>query len=79
MRRSPSIRQLPAIPVDLLPMLRCPESGQTLEVASADLLAGVNVGRSETIVAGLVRADGKLLYPIRENLPVLLVEEAIPI
>lgn len=67
------------IPIDLLRILRCPESGQTLEVASADVLSRVNAGRAETIAAGLVRADGNLLYPIRDNLPVLLVEEAIPV
>lgn len=67
------------IPLDLLQILRCPESRQPLELAGADLLARVNAGRAETIVAGLVRADGKMLYPIRENIPVLLVEEAIPV
>lgn len=67
------------IPADLLKILRCPETRQTLELASAELLARVNAGRAETIAAGLVRADGKLLYPIRENIPVLLVEEAISV
>jgi uncharacterized protein YbaR (Trm112 family) len=27
--------------------------------------------------AGLVRADGKVLYPIRDGIPVMLVEEGI--
>lgn len=67
------------IPLDLLPILRCPETRQTLAVASAGLLARVNEGRPEPIAAGLVRADGKVLYPIRENLAVLLVEEAISV
>lgn len=67
------------IPIDLRRILRCPESRQTLELAGANLLARVNAGRAETIVAGLVRADGKMLYPIRENIAVLLVEEAISV
>jgi uncharacterized protein YbaR (Trm112 family) len=29
--------------------------------------------------AGLVRADGKFLYPIRQSISIMLVEEAIPL
>ena len=32
---------------------------------------------TEPIGGGLVREDGKLLYPIRDEIPVMLVEEAI--
>lgn len=67
------------IPTDLLEILRCPESGQKLEVAGAELLARVNAGRLEPVGAGLVREDGRVLYVIRENIPVLLVEEAISV
>ena len=35
----------------------------------------VTVGLRE----GLVRQDGRYLYPIREDIPVLLVDEAIPL
>jgi uncharacterized protein YbaR (Trm112 family) len=27
----------------------------------------------------LIRADGKILYPIRRNIPVMLVDEGIPL
>jgi uncharacterized protein YbaR (Trm112 family) len=33
----------------------------------------------EAIDGGLIRADGKLLYPIRRNIPVMLVDEGIPL
>jgi uncharacterized protein YbaR (Trm112 family) len=33
----------------------------------------------ERIEDGLVRADGRYLYPMRRNIPVLLVDEAIPL
>jgi uncharacterized protein YbaR (Trm112 family) len=33
----------------------------------------------ETMDAGLLRADGKVLYPIREDIPVMLIDEAIPL
>lgn len=33
----------------------------------------------EQLEDGLVRADLKILYPIRENIPVMLIEEGIPL
>jgi uncharacterized protein YbaR (Trm112 family) len=33
----------------------------------------------EKLDAGFIRADGKFLYPIRRNIPVMLVDEAIPL
>jgi uncharacterized protein YbaR (Trm112 family) len=32
---------------------------------------------TETLDGGLLRADGKFLYPIRQDIPVMLVDEAI--
>jgi uncharacterized protein YbaR (Trm112 family) len=34
---------------------------------------------SEQLDGGLIRADQKILYPIRENIPVMLIEEGIPL
>jgi len=34
---------------------------------------------SEKLDGGLIRADRKILYPIREDIPVMLIEEGIPI
>ncbi len=34
---------------------------------------------AEPIEAGLVREDGTLLYPVRDDIPVMLVDEAIPL
>jgi len=73
-----------------LSILCCPETQQSLGVADSSLLDRVNerisrgilvnVGQKlvpEQIEAGLIRADQKVLYPIRENIPVLLIEEGI--
>lgn len=75
---------------ELLEILACPETREKLALADAELVAQVNAairaGRlrnrggtplSEPIDGGLVRADGALLYPIQDDIPVLLVEEAI--
>ena len=75
---------------DLLAILACPESRQPLAHADEATLKGlndriaaggvVNVGGDEVsapLEAGLVREDGQLVYPVRDDIPVLLREEGI--
>jgi uncharacterized protein YbaR (Trm112 family) len=75
---------------EFLNILRCPETRQTLTQADTVLIGQVNdaiaAGRlrnragqsiSEKIEGGLVREDGKFLYPVRANLPIMLIDEAI--
>ena len=75
---------------DLLKILCCPETHQEVRLAEPALIdklngqiaAGKLANRAgqpvkEAIEGGLIRADGKLLYPIRQNIPVLLVDEGI--
>lgn len=83
---------MPAIDKDLLAILICPESQQSLAEAGPDLLARVNdlvkkggfankggVEVKEPLEAGLVRSDGRVVYPVRAGIPVLLVEEGLPL
>jgi len=78
------------IDTELLKILCCPETHQEVMPASQTQLEWVNRriaegtlknrgGRlvEQPIEAGLVRADGKFLYPIREKIPIMLIEEAI--
>jgi uncharacterized protein len=75
---------------DLLKILCCPETHQGIALAEIGLIerlnkeiqsgqlknrAGATV--TEKIDGGLVRSDGKVLYPIRYNIPVMLIDEAI--
>jgi uncharacterized protein YbaR (Trm112 family) len=77
---------------DLLPLLCCPETHQDLRLAEPALLDLLNrqiatgtlknrAGQTvaELLESGLVRADGKVLYPIRQGIPVMLVDEGIPL
>jgi len=77
---------------DLLKILCCPETHQPLTPATPTLIALLNqqiadgqlknrAGQpvTETLDAGLARADGAYLYPIRREIPIMLVDEAIPL
>ncbi|MGE0370185.1 MAG: Trm112 family protein [Candidatus Dadabacteria bacterium] len=77
----------------LLAVIVCPETKQDLEPAGPDLVSKINsliekgelLSRSkqkvtEPIDDGLVRkGDRKYLYPVRDDIPVLLVDESIPL
>ncbi|MGQ9573681.1 MAG: Trm112 family protein [Thermoguttaceae bacterium] len=77
---------------DLLDILVCPETRTRLRLAEPSLVARLNQAIAgqrlanragqpvrSPIDGGLVREDGTLLYPIVEGIPVLLVDEAIPL
>ncbi len=77
---------------DLLEILCCPETHQDVRPADAALVAKLNglitkealknrAGQTvkEPLDEGLIRADGKFLYPVRNNIPVMLVDEGIPL
>jgi uncharacterized protein YbaR (Trm112 family) len=76
--------------IELLEILRCPEDHTPLTPASDALLdqvnAAVRAGRllnrggervEQLLDAALVRAAGDVLYPIVDEIPVLLLDEAI--
>jgi len=75
---------------DLLSILACPETHQPLAEAEAPVLEQVNrkieAGQcankggkkvEEPLAAGLVREDGRVIYPIKQDIPVLLIDEGI--
>ena len=77
---------------ELLQMLRCPETRQALHRAEGSLIESLNEqvggGRlrnraglvvTEPFEDGLIRSDGKYLYPVRQDIPIMLIDEAIPL
>ena len=80
------------IAADLLKILCCPETHQDLRLADSGVLDRINqriaagavknrAGQTvkDPIQGGLMRADGRFLYPIRGEVPVLLIDEALPL
>jgi uncharacterized protein YbaR (Trm112 family) len=77
---------------ELLEILVCPDDLTPVRPASAAELAGLNAkiaaggvktrgGQAVTteVREGLIRADGKYLYVVDNDIPVMLIEEAIPL
>jgi uncharacterized protein YbaR (Trm112 family) len=77
---------------ELLAILVCPETREPVHLADAALLDRINQAVSagelrtrsgellkDQIQAGLVREDGLVLYPVKDDIPVMLIDEAIPL
>jgi uncharacterized protein YbaR (Trm112 family) len=77
---------------ELLDMLCCPETKEDVSLAEAGLIDALNrkieAGQvknrggepvKEKVDSGLIRADRKFLYPVREDIPIMLIDEAIPL
>jgi uncharacterized protein YbaR (Trm112 family) len=80
------------MPIDneLLEILVCPESQQTVKLASAQILQQLNSEIDATrlrnrggdvvekhIEEGLLREDGKVLYIIDDSIPIMLIDQSI--
>ena len=79
-----------AVSPELLEILVCPETKQPIALAGPDVLARINAeieaGRlrnrgGDTVKApiseGLIREDGRVLYPVDDGIPVMLIDESI--
>lgn len=77
---------------ELLNILICPETRSRLTLADPRLVAKLNTriearqlrNKAGDLVekpldGGLLREDGSVLYPIVDRIPVLLVDESIPL
>jgi uncharacterized protein YbaR (Trm112 family) len=75
----------------LLDILCCPETKQSVAVIEQSVVDKINthIGAGglknrageevkEMIDSGLVREDKRYVYPIRQDIPIMLIDEAIP-
>ena len=78
------------VAADLVEILICPESKQPVRLATAAELATLNEKiRTGTLrnrggepvktelAEALIREDGRILYPVDDGIPVMLVEESV--
>lgn len=77
---------------ELLKILCCPETQQSLSIAESGLIQQINnkikegkvknrggIIVTEELQSGLIREDRRYLYPIRNEIPILLIEDAIQV
>lgn len=79
-----------ALNEQLLKILACPETKSPVSLAPGDLIQKLNTKISEGTLrnhagkpvtermdAGLLREDGRRLYPILKDIPIMLIDEGI--
>jgi len=80
------------VDAELLEILVCPENKTPVKLAEADVVAKANAAIAggtlknragdvveEKMDGGLIREDGVYMYPIQDDIPVMLIDEAIPL
>ena len=76
---------------ELVEILVCPDTKLNVDLAPAETVEKINLVIKENIVLnvdgqsvndplqdGLLREDDKIIYPVRDSIPVMLVGEGIP-
>ena len=77
---------------ELLDILACPETKTPVTLADQTLIDKINrlIEKGEVknrggkqvekkIDGGLIRQDGAYLYPVEDDIPIMLIDEAIPL
>ena len=76
---------------ELVEILVCPDNKLNVDLAPAETVEKINLAIKENIVLnvdgqavndplqdGLLREDDKIIYPVRDSIPVMLIGEGIP-
>ena len=80
------------VDAELLEILACPEDKTPVRLAEQSELDALNQriraggvtnrggeAVSGEITEGLIREDGKYLYQVRDDIPIMLIDEAVPL
>jgi uncharacterized protein len=76
---------------ELLDILCCPETKEDVSLIDEAVLGRINQAIAkggvknragtevtEPIQSGLLRKDGRFLYPVRDDIPIMLIDESLP-
>ena len=76
---------------ELVEILVCPDTKLNVDLVPAETVEKINLAIKENIVLnvdgqsvndplqdGLLREDDKIIYPVRDSIPVMLIGEGIP-
>ena len=76
---------------ELVEILVCPNTKLNVDLAPAETVEKINLAIKESIVLnvdgqsvkeplqdGLLREDDKIIYPVRDSIPIMLIGEGIP-
>ena len=76
---------------ELVEILVCPDTKLNVDLAPAETIEKINLAIKDKIVLnvdgqsvndplqdGLLREDDKIIYPVRDSIPVMLIGEGIP-
>ncbi len=76
---------------ELVEILVCPDTKLNVDLAPEETVEKINLAIKESIVLnvdgqsvkeplqdGLLREDDKIIYPVRDSIPVMLIGEGIP-
>ena len=76
---------------ELVEILVCPDTKLNVDLIPAETVEKINLAIKENIVLnvdgqsvndplqdGLLREDDKIIYPVRDSIPVMLIGEGIP-
>ncbi len=76
---------------ELVEILVCPDTKLNVDLAPAETVEKINLAIKESIVLnvdgqsvkeplqdGLLREDDKIIYPVRDSIPIMLIGEGIP-
>ena len=76
---------------ELVEILVCPDTKLNVDLAPAETVEKINLAIKENTVLnvdgqsvndplqdGLLREDDKIIYPVRDSIPVMLIGEGIP-
>lgn len=82
----------PELDKDLLAILACPETKEPVQVAEEELVGRLNAAIEagtlssrdgskieRPLDSGLIRQDGKVVYAVRGGIPIMLIDESIPL